>query len=64
MMQVITQAATDTAKAAIMAVREAENPVNAARSVQLMPRTSSPTLKQSKFNLKQQTNIKNYETLR
>ena len=50
MTQAITQAATEAVKATIMAVKEAENPVNATRSVQLMPRTDDPALKQPTFN--------------
>ena len=36
MTQVITQVAIEVAKAAIMATKEAENPVNAARSAQVI----------------------------
>ena len=46
MPQVITQAATEAAKAEIMAIKEAENPINAARSMQVLPETGSSPLKQ------------------
>ena len=39
MMWAVTQAPIEAAKAAIMAVRETDNVVNIARSVQVMPRT-------------------------
>ena len=51
-MQEITQVAIETAKPAIMAVKEVENPGNATSSVQVMPKTGSSTLKQSTFNWK------------
>ena len=41
MIQTITQAGIQAGTAAIMAVKEAENPVNAARLVQVMPRIGS-----------------------
>ena len=59
-MQSITQAAIVTAKAAIMAVKEAENAVNVARSVQVMPRIGSPALKQLTFERKP-ANTKNWK---
>ena len=40
----IIQPATEVAKGAVMAVREEENPVNAARSVQAMSRTGGIAL--------------------
>ena len=52
MMQAITQTAIQAGKAAIMAVKEIENPVNATRLVQIMPKTGGPTLKQQTFNCK------------
>ena len=51
-MQAITQAAKEAAKAAIMAVKEEENPVIIARSVQVMHRMGGPALKLPTFNLK------------
>ena len=62
MMQTITQAATESTKAAVIAVKEVENAVNTARSVQVMPRTVSPALKQPSLDWKA-TNNKNYEAL-
>ena len=41
-----------SSKTAIIADKEAENPVNAARSVQVMPRTGSQALKKPPFNWK------------
>ena len=49
-LQVITQAAMGTAKAAIMLVKEVKNPVNTTRSVQVMFRTGAQALKQSVFD--------------
>ena len=46
------QAIIQAAKTTIMVVKEAENPVNTARSVQVMPRAGSPALKQSTFDWK------------
>ena len=46
------QAATEAAKAAIMAVEEAENPVNSSKPVQGIPRTSGPAQKQPIFDWK------------
>ena len=46
MMQAITQ----EDKGKIMAVKEAEKSVNAAISIQVMPRTGGPTLKQPTFD--------------
>ena len=37
MMQAVTLTAIEAAKAEVMAVKEAKNPVNTARSVQVMP---------------------------
>ena len=48
MIQVMTQAA----KALIMAVKEAEYPVNAAKSVQGLPMTGAPALKQPAIDWK------------
>ena len=45
MTQEITQAAMEVGKAVIMAVEEAENQVNTARSVQGMPRADISALK-------------------
>ena len=56
MMQAIIQ----TTKAVIMAVKEAENSSNAARSVQLIPITDSPALKQPTFICK---TVKKYQEL-
>ena len=44
--QNVTQRIAQVAEAVIMAAKEAENPVNTARSVQIMPRTGGPALKQ------------------
>ena len=52
MMQAITQKAIEADKPVMMAVREADNLVNAARPVQAMPRTGSPVLKQPTFDWK------------
>ena len=46
MIQAITQATIEAAKTVIEAVKGANNSVNAVRSVQVMPRTHSPALKQ------------------
>ena len=58
MMQAITQATIEVAKATNSAVNETENLVIAASSVQVLPRTGSPTPK------RQRTNTKNYKTLK
>ena len=50
MLYAITQSVIEATKAAIMAVKQAENPVNSARLVQVMHRTGSPALKQPTFN--------------
>ena len=50
MVQTIQRGAIEAAKAAIMAVKEAENPVNTARSIEGMPRTGGPALKESIFD--------------
>ena len=52
MMWAVTQAAMETAKAAIMAVKEEENSVNTVRPMHIIPRTSGPTLKEPTFNWK------------
>ena len=52
MLLAITQAAIVTPKAAIMAAKEAENPVNAVRSVQVILRVGSPKVKQPTFDWK------------
>ena len=52
MMQTITQAAIKAAKAAIMTIKETENPVNAARYMQVMLRTGGPVLKQPNIDWK------------
>ena len=49
MTQTLTQAVTEATKAVIMAVRDADDLVNAARPVQTIPRTGSPVLKQPTF---------------
>ena len=51
-MQEITQAAIQPPEAAIMAVKEVEDSVNTARSVQVMPRTGSLALKHQTFHWK------------
>ena len=50
--QTIIHSAIEAAKAAVMAVKESENPVNAAILVHIMPTTGSPALKQPTFDLK------------
>ena len=50
--QNMTQANTQAAKAAIMAAKEAQNPVNIARTVQVMLRTDGPALQQPTFDAK------------
>ena len=52
MMQVVTQAATEVMRAGIMAAKEAKNPLNATRSIQVMPRIGGPALEQPRFNMK------------
>ena len=52
MMQAITQTAIQAAKAAKIAVSEADNSVNTARPVQVMPRMGGPVLKQPTFDWK------------
>ena len=56
MMQAITKAATEAAKAAIMAVKEAENPVDVARSIQVMPKAGGPAQNSQHSTGKQHTN--------
>ena len=48
--QSMVQAIIQEASAAIMAVKEAENQVNAARSIQVIPRTGGSALKQPTCN--------------
>ena len=52
MSQAITQAATKANKAVIMAVREAETPINKAILIQTALRMGGPTLKQQMFDWK------------
>ena len=52
MTQTLTQAVTEAAKAAIMAFKEAEIPINNARLIQKVPGMGDPTLKQPSFNWK------------
>ena len=52
MTQAITQAAIEATKAAIMAVREMEIPVNTARPVPAMPKTSGTLLRQPMLDWK------------
>ena len=52
MTQTITQAAIKTAKAAIIAIREADIPFNNNRLVHTVPRSGSPALKQPTFDWK------------
>ena len=63
-MQAITQADIEAVKAAKMAVKEVENPVNTTRSVQGMSKTGSLAVKSLNFTGEQATNTKNYDTLR
>ena len=51
-MQAIGQVVIEPTKAAVMTVIDAENTVNTARIVYVMPRMGSPTLKQPTFNWK------------
>ena len=48
--QVITQEVIEATKAAIMAVREADNPVDNARPIHTMPRSGMPVLQQPMFD--------------
>ena len=50
MIQAITKAAIDTAKVAIIVGKETENPVHPSRSVQIIPKTGSISLKQPTIN--------------
>ena len=59
MMQAITQTAIVAGKAVIMAIKEAENLLNATRSVQVMVRIGHPTLNSQHLIGRQQTNIRN-----
>ena len=52
MMQVITYATIKAAKAAVMAIKEVEQLVNAARLLQVMLRTGHPALKLPTFDWK------------
>ena len=54
MIQVITQAATETTKTVIMAFSEAENLVKVARLILEISRTGGLVLKQPTFNWKPQ----------
>ena len=45
-------------KATIMAVREADKPVNNARPIHTMPRSGDPVLRQPTFDWKKPTNIR------
>ena len=64
-MQVIIQIAIHTATVAIMVVKEAENLINAATSVQAIPSTGSPVLKQPTHLIERwKTNTRNHETLK
>ena len=46
------QATTEASKAAIIAVREAGNPVNSAKPVHTKPRSDCPALRQPTFDWK------------
>ena len=59
MIQAIAQATFETIKAAIMAVREADNPVNNASSVHVVPIPGGPAVNNPHLTGKQQTNIRN-----
>ena len=48
-MHTISQATTNTAKAALIAVREGDSPVNTARPVEVMPITGHSTIKIAKI---------------
>ena len=54
MIQAIMQAVTETSKADIVAIREAEKTVNNARPVHAAPRSGSPAQKQPTFDWKVQ----------
>ena len=64
MTQAITWAAIEAVKAAIIAVREVDNPVNNARQLHTMSRSGNPTLRQPTVDLNQLKNIRNCEKLR
>ena len=51
-MQTLTWADIEAAKAAVRAVKEADNPVKAARSVHVLPKTGGLSLKQPTFHWK------------
>ena len=52
MTQTITQTAIESAKAALITNRNADNPVNTASPVQVMLRTEGPALKPPTFGWK------------
>ena len=57
--QAIMQAVIEPAKAPIMAVREAENPVKDVRTIHTVPRSGGPVLRQPMFDWK----VDNYHEL-
>ena len=59
--QAITKATIEIAN---MVEKEAENPGNTARSVQVMPRIGGAALKQPTFNWKTADKTKNYKALK
>ena len=54
MTQTKRQAAIETAKAVMMAVREVETPIENAKPIQTVPRIGGPTLKEPIFHWKAQ----------
>ena len=52
MMQAITQAAIEAAKATILAVKEEEGPIKSKREIHTAPRLSGSSQKQPTFNWK------------
>ena len=63
-LQAITQVAREAAKAAIMAIREADNPASNATPVTVRPRTGGLALKQIYDWKAKDKKDKNYKTLR
>ena len=63
-MQAIKQADIKADEAALMAVKDARNPVNVARSVEVMPRKGCQALKQPAFEWKAAEKCQELQTLR
>ena len=64
MTQMITQAATEVTKSAIMVVRKANNPVNNARAKHTMARSGGPVYAKPCLAGRHPTNIRNSATTR